>query len=108
MPTIDSVYQSLYGCGYLILDEDLGPSAPTDFRLVLDIDDYTGGGFLFNLSEEDAREAARLIEVPLSLGTVGDYLKLIVGSYYGDANWLPVVALGRTTGPVMLTPFEAE
>lgn len=108
MPTIDSVYHSLYGCGYLILDDDLGPSAPTDYKLVLDIDDFTGGGFLSNLSEEDSYKVGQLGTVRLSLGTVGDYLKLVVGRYYGDADWLPVVALGVTTGPFLIKPFEAE
>ena len=99
MPSIDSAYQSLYGCGYLILDDDC-PTTMTDYKLVVDMDDFTGGGFLSGLNDEDSSKAAQLGTVRLSLGTTGQYLKLVVGRYDGDADWLPVSALGLTTGPL--------
>jgi hypothetical protein len=108
MPTIDSAYQSLYGCGYLILDDDHGPTTMTDYKLVVDMDDFTGGGFLSGLNDEDSFKAAQLGTVRLSLGTVGQCLSLAVGRYEGNADLLPVIALGRTTGPNLLAPFETE
>jgi len=80
----------------------------TDYKLVLDINDFTGGGFISGLDDEDSSKAAKLGTVRLSLGTHGQYLTLAVGRYDGDADWLPVSALGLTTGPVLLTPFETE
>ena len=37
---------------------------------------------------------------------VGQYLSLVVGRYDGDADWLPVLALGLTTGPYIIETFE--
>ena len=99
MPSMDSVYKSFYGSGYLIFDDDDGSSPLTGYKLVIDLDDFSGGGFLLGLSEEDAYKAAQLGTVRLSLGTNGQYLTLVVGRYDGDADWLPVSALGLTTGP---------
>jgi hypothetical protein len=99
---MDSVYKSFYGSGYLILDDDDGPSTMTAYKLVIDLDDFSGGGFLLGLNDEDSSKAAQIGTVRLSLGTVGQYLKLVVGRYDGDADWLPVLSLGLTTGPYMV------
>jgi hypothetical protein len=107
MPSMDSVYKSFYGSGYLIFDDDDDlPTLMTGYKLIIDIDDFSGGGFLLGLNEEDSYKAAQLGSVRLSLGTVGQYLSLVVGRYDGDADWLPVLALGLTTGPYITEPFE--
>jgi hypothetical protein len=106
MPNMDRVYKSFYGSGYLIFDDDDNdiPTLMTGYKLVIDIDDFSGGGFLLGLNEEDSYKAAQLGSVRLSLGTVGQYLSLVVGRHDGD--WLPVLALGLTTGPYIIEPFE--
>ena len=55
MPSMDSVYKSFYGSGYLIFDDDDNdiPTLMTGYKLVIDIDDFSGGGFLLGLNEED-------------------------------------------------------
>ena len=53
MPSMDSVYKSFYGFGYLIFDDDDLPRLMTGYKLVIDIDDFSGGGFLLGLNEED-------------------------------------------------------
>ena len=100
MPSMDSVYKSFYGSGYLIFDDDGGPSPITGYKLVIDIDGFSGGEFLLGLNDEDSYKVAQLGTVRLSLGTTGQYLALVVGRYDGDS--LPVLAIGLTTGPQMV------
>ncbi len=89
MPTSESTFTSTYGSGYIRFED--GSSTLTGYKLVLDIADLTGGGFLFGLSQDDSIRIAELTSVFLSIAP-SEYLALVPGRYDGD--WLPVVSLG--------------
>jgi hypothetical protein len=94
MPSLNSDYQGFYGSGYLIFDDGSSPMA--GYKFVLDRDDFSGGGFLLGLNEEDSIKAAQHKTVRLSVGS-DKYFALVVGRYDGDN--LPIAVLGFTTGP---------
>jgi hypothetical protein len=93
MPSMNCIYQCVYGSGYLILDD--GSSPLVGYKVILDLDDFSGGGFLLGLNDEDSFKVGQLQTVRLDIGD--KYLALLVGRYDGDS--LPIVVLGLTTGP---------
>jgi hypothetical protein len=93
MSSMNSAFNCVYGSGYLILDD--GSSPMVGYKVILDLDDFSGGGFLLGLNEKDSFKVAQLQTVRLDIGD--KFLALLVGRYDGDA--LPIVVLGLTTGP---------
>ena len=72
-----------------------GSSPLVGYKVILDLDDFSGGGFLLGLNEKDLFKVGQLQAVRLDIGH--KYIALLVGRYDGDA--LPIVVLGLTTGP---------
>jgi hypothetical protein len=94
MPSTSGHYQSIYGSGYLLLED--GSSPQVGYKIIIDGDDWGGGGFLLGLSEEDSYKAAQLKIGRLRI-SVDKYLAIVIGRYDGD--WLPLVVLGAVKPP---------
>jgi len=94
MPSMSGHYQSIYGSGYLILED--GSSPQVGYKIIIDGDDWGGGGFLLDLSEEDSLKAAELKIGRLRIST-DKYLAVVIGRYDGDS--LPLVVLGAIKLP---------
>jgi len=91
MPSLNSTFYSTSGTGRLIFGDR--PSPVVSYNFVLEVVDFSGGGFLFDLNEDDACQADELFQVCLDIGE--KYYTLVIGRYEG--NSLPVVVLGFTT-----------
>jgi hypothetical protein len=90
MINIVDAYFPVYGSGYLRLDGSLLSVA---YKFMLNHENFTGGGFLLGLGDEDSLKAAEIGAVELSVSP-NKYLSLVVGRYDGD--WLPAAVLGLT------------
>jgi hypothetical protein len=96
MHNIDDTYGSFHGSGYLLLDDKSSPMV--GYKFVLRRDNFTGGGVILGLNDEDAVKAAELKNVRLNVGP-GKFFELLVG--YCDGDSLPVAvtaAHGRRIG----------
>jgi hypothetical protein len=66
MHNIDDTYGSFHGSGYLLLDDKSSPMV--GYKFVLRRDNFSGGGIILGLNDEDALKAAELKNVQLSVG----------------------------------------
>lgn len=91
MHYIDDTFGSFHGSGYLLLDDKSSPRV--SYKFVLRRDNFSGGGVILGLKDEDAVKAAKLKNVQLSVGP-GKFFELLVGYY--DGNPLPAAVTGLT------------
>lgn len=87
---IDDKFGSFHGRGYLLLDNTSAPMV--DYKFVLRRDNFSGGGVVLGLNEDDAVKAAELKNVRLQVAS-DNFFELVVGHYDGDQSTAAVTGL---------------
>lgn len=90
MHYIDNTFGSFHGSGYLLLDDKSSPMV--SYKLVLRHDNFSGGGVILGLNDEDAVKAAELKNVHLQVAS-DKFFELVVGYYDGDPLSAAVIGL---------------
>jgi hypothetical protein len=105
MLCIDETFGSFHGHGYLLIGDKSSPMV--GYKFVLRRDNFSGGGVILGLSEEDAFKAAELKNVLLSVGS-DKFFELLVGYY--DGNPLPAAVMGfaAAAGPDNVIHFAKQ
>jgi hypothetical protein len=93
MPSMSGHYQSIYGSGYLILED--GSSPLVGYKIIIDGNDWGGGGFLLGLGEEDSYNAQ--LQICRLRISPDKCLAIVIGRWDGDS--LPLVVVGAVAPP---------
>ena len=88
----DNTFGSFHGSGYLLLDDKSSPMV--SYKFVLRRVNFSGGGVIVGLNDEDAAKAPDLKNVRLKVA-IDKYFELLIGYY--DRDPLPVAVIGLTT-----------
>ena len=78
---LNDTFGAFYGSGYLTVGDRWRPMV--GYKLVLRREDFSGGGVLVGLNDEDVTKASELGNVFLSISQE-QFLVLVVGPYDGD------------------------
>lgn len=89
---INETFGAFNGVGYLTDGGNWKPQVA--YKLVLHRDNFTGGGVIFGLSDEDAVKAAELRDVQLEV-SIDRSFKLVVGDFDGDPLTTAVTGIRR-------------
>ena len=89
---LNETFGAFNGIGYLTVGDNWKPEAA--YKLLLHRGNFSGGGVIIGLNEDDAIKAAEHQYVLLDAG--GDhFFKLVVGHYDGEALTTAVTGLRR-------------
>ena len=91
---LNETFGSFYGSGHLTVGDNWSPTVA--YKLVLRRDDFSGGGLILGLTEEDAAKAAALQYVRLAIAS-DRLFEMVVG--YHDSGPLSVAVTGLSRRP---------